>query len=54
MTCKRSSLVPKITKNSEDIKEAFNKYLADYFGDHYDGRLSEQLEAAIFEIEELK
>ena len=51
ITCQRFSLVPKITKNSEDIKEAFQKFLSDSFGDHYDGRLSEQLVAVIIEID---
>ena len=50
ITCQRL-LVPKRTKNFEDIKEALKMFLSDYFGDHFDGRLSAQLKAVIFEIE---
>ena len=34
-----------------DLIEAFIHFLSDYFGDHFDGRLNEQLEAVIVEIE---
>ena len=35
---------------SEYIIVAFHKFLSDYFGDHFDGRLSEPLEHVISEI----
>ena len=50
ITYKRTSLVPKINKDSKDIKEDFKKFLSDYFGDHFDGILSEQSEDVIEEI----
>ena len=50
ITWQRSTLVPKITKNSEDNKEALKKFLSDNFGDRYGGRLNEQFEALIIEI----
>ena len=39
-----------MTKNYGDIIEAFKTFLSDYFGDHFDGRLSDQLDAVIVEI----